>query len=79
MADIATLQLRLAEAELAYHRLATGSAEVTVEHDDMKVTYNTASVPKLQQYIADLRSQLRSAGVLDATQAPRRRPIYPVV
>lgn len=76
MADTATLQARLTEAEGAYHRLQTGTAEVEVQQDGSTVKFNLASVDKLRTYIADLRSQLLAAGVITSDQAPRRRPMY---
>jgi hypothetical protein len=76
MADVATLNLRLAEAELAYHKLMTGAASVSVQQDDMQLTFNIASVDKLRIYIAELKSQLVAAGALDATGAGRRKPLY---
>lgn len=74
--DTATLQTRLLEAELAYHRLMTGALEVEVQQDDMQVKYGLASTDKLRAYIADLRSQLAKAGALDAADAGRRRAMY---
>ena len=74
--DTVTLQTRLLEAELAYHRLQTGVAEVEVQHGDLQVKYSMASVDRLRQYIADLKAQLVAAGALDATDAARRKPLY---
>jgi hypothetical protein len=76
MSDTATLQVRLAEAELAYHRLQTGVLEVECQHDGMAVKYSLASVDKLRAYIADLKAQLVAAGALDATASSRRKPLY---
>ncbi len=76
MADVTTLQGRLPEAELAYHKLMTGAANVSVQQDDMQVTFNIASVDKLRTYIAELKSQLVAAGALDATGAGRCTPLY---
>ena len=76
MADTTTIQMRLSEAELAYHRLQTGTAEVEVQQDGSQVKYNLASVDKLRTYIADLRSQLLAAGALAVADVPRRRPLY---
>lgn len=78
MADLQTLQLRLAEAELAFHRLQTGTAEVIVEQGgevSMKVQYNVASVDRLRSYIAELKSQIAVLGGGTAGLA-RRRPLY---
>ena len=64
MADLATLQTRLTEAELAYHNLLAGSVEEEVSHGDMRVKY-TRSVTALQQlqtYIADLKAQIAALG-----------------
>lgn len=78
MADVATLQLRLAEAELAYHRLQTGTSTVAVQQDDMQVTFNLANVDRLRSYIAELKAQLSALGVTDAgnTAVGRRQPLY---
>lgn len=78
MADIATLQLRLAEAELAYHKLQTGTKHVAVQQDDMQVTFNLANVDRLRLYIAELKSQLAELGVSDAgnSAVTRRVPLY---
>lgn len=78
MADIATLQLRLAEAELAYHKLMTGTKQVAVQQDDMQVTFNMTNVDRLRSYIAELKSQLSNLGVGDAGNSAvgRRAPIY---
>lgn len=78
MADIATLQLRLAEAELAYHKLMTGTKQVQVQQDDMQVTFNMTNADRLRSYIAELKSQLSNLGVSDAGNSAitRRAPIY---
>lgn len=74
--DTSTLQTRLLEAELAYHRLQTGVAEVEVQHGDMTVKDSMASVDKLRLYIADLKAQLVAAGALTADESGRRKPLY---
>jgi hypothetical protein len=76
MADVSTLQIRLAEAELAFHRLATGSAEAEVTQDGITVKYSQASREGLNVYLASLRDQLSAQGITDATALPRRRPLY---
>jgi hypothetical protein len=78
MADLATLQLRLAEAELAYHRLQTGTAEIEVEQGGevaMKVKYSLTSVDKLRAYISDLKAQV-AALTGTTSELARRRPLY---
>lgn len=64
MADLITLQARLAEAEAALHQLHIGSKAENVEHDGMRVTYTRADVSKLEGYIAGLKSQIAIAGGL---------------
>lgn len=71
MADLATLQTRLAEAEAAYHRLQTGAAEETVQHGDMRVTYTAASAGKLASYIESLKAQIAAAGGSNSGYARR--------
>lgn len=63
MADLATLQSRLDEAEAAYHRLMlpeTVSVEVTFP-DRSKVVYAPANLPALLAYISTLRMQVAQA------------------
>lgn len=78
MADLTTLQTRLLEAELAYHRLQTGTAEVLVEQGgevSMKVQYSLTSVDKLRTYIGELKNQI-AAATGNSAGLVRRRPIY---
>lgn len=72
MSDIATLQARLVEAESAYHRLMTGSLEESISKGDRNVRYKPTEAPKLQSYIADLKSQIAA---LSGTTSARRRAI----
>lgn len=64
MADLATLQTWLTEAEVAYHKLLTGAQEVQVQHGDMQLTYaNSAEQLKLlRTYIDSLKSQIAAGG-----------------
>lgn len=64
MADLATLQTRLLEAELAHHKLMTGAQVVSVEHADMKTQYfsSVTSMQMLTAYIASLKSQIADLG-----------------
>ena len=59
MADLATLQTRLAEAEEAHHQLLMGAKEVTVSIGNYgSTTYAQASADKLEQYIQRLQAQI---------------------
>jgi len=62
MADLATLQARLLEAEIAYHRLMTGTKTVEVQHGDMRSKYSEAESGALLAYIADLKAQIAALG-----------------
>jgi len=64
MADLATLQTRLTDAEAAYHALLTGTKEVEVQHGEMTVKYSTSvtQMVQLQSYIADLKAQIVALG-----------------
>lgn len=61
MADIATLQRRLAEAEDALHALTLGRKPQAVSSDSGSVTYTPASVGELRSYIQTLRQQIAMA------------------
>lgn len=59
MADLATLQTRLGEAEEAHHLLMTGAKEVTVSIGNYgSTTYQQASIERLEQYIQRLQAQI---------------------
>jgi hypothetical protein len=62
MADLATLQARLAEAESAYHALLTGALQVEIEHGDMRTKYQASAKGELAAYITDLKAQIAAAG-----------------
>jgi hypothetical protein len=74
MADAATLQARLDEAEAALHRLVTGSQveelRLSAGEASRAGRYTPADVNELRAYIGDLRRQLgqptrrRAIGVL---------------
>lgn len=68
--DSVTLQLRLAEAEEAYHQLMTGRSVVMIrDSNGEQIQYSNASASKLAQYITTLRSQL---GLPGGASAPMR-------
>jgi hypothetical protein len=73
VADLATLQARLDEAELAYHKLLTGTQEIEVQHGDMKTSYfnSVSGMERLGAYIESLKSQIAAAGG-STTGLPRR-------
>ena len=58
MADTATLQTRLTEAEDALHRVLTGQSVTVVGYDGHRTEYSAASAGDLRRYIATLRRQL---------------------
>lgn len=63
MADLATLQTRLAEAEEAHHQLLTGAKEVSVSIGGYgATTYAQANIEKLEQYIQKLNAQIARIG-----------------
>lgn len=69
----ATKKLWLAEAELALHRLLTGTAEQTVQFGSGKsVTYTAANINQLKAYIADLKNQVAAC---DGQVQSRRGPV----
>lgn len=71
MTDCATKRIWLAEAENALHKLMTGSKSQTITFGSGKsVTYNTASISKLQIYINDLRQQVAAC---DGTASTTKR------
>jgi hypothetical protein len=60
MADLATLQNRLGEAEAAYHRLATGSQLEEVWIDGTRTRYTPSDASKLSTYISGLQAEIGS-------------------
>jgi hypothetical protein len=71
MADLATLQARLDEAESAYHRLMTGSLEESIGLGDMQVRYTRAESDRLAAYVSQLKSDVAAAG--GSSSGARRR------
>lgn len=62
MATLAQLQSDLVDAEAALKKLLLGINEVTVEHNDMRVTYKETDVGALQGYIDNLKAKIVLAG-----------------
>jgi hypothetical protein len=74
MADLATLQARLADAELAEHKLITGSQRVSVGFGAGKtVTYTQATLADLRAYITRLKEEI--AALTGASTPAKRGPI----
>lgn len=73
MTDCLTKKLWLAEAELALHRLLTGTAEQTVQFGPSKsVTYTQANINQLKVYINDLRNEI---AVCEGQEPAKRGPV----
>ena len=62
MATLAQLQSDLIDAEAALKKLRLGINEVTVEHGDMRVTYQETDGGDLQAYIDNLKAKIVAAG-----------------
>lgn len=58
MADIETLQARLAEAEAMLHTLILGKTVTSASFEGKAVTYTPADESKVRGYIAELKLQL---------------------
>lgn len=71
MADLATLQARLAEAEAAYHKLVTGTKTVEIQHGEMRQKYTETTMANLRAYIDELESKIEALGGTEVGQ--RRR------
>lgn len=61
MASRETLEQRLADAEDAYHRLSTGTLEVTIQYENRSTTYAKADLGQLKNYIRELKADLGTA------------------
>ncbi len=62
MADLATLQTRLAEAESAFHKLVIGGQAVEIQHGDMRKRYTPGEAGELASYIDRLKSEIELLG-----------------
>ena len=71
--DLATLQLRLAEALDALHRWATGDGEVSVDMDGVRTTYSEVNQKRLEGYVNQLQVAIRAK----ETGTTSRGPLYP--
>jgi signal recognition particle GTPase len=50
-------ETRLLEARIALHKLATGTAEVSVGYGDRSVTFRAANIDQLRVYIRELEQE----------------------
>ena len=74
--DESTLRLYIAEAEVALHRLMTGTATVEVRDSSGElIRFNNANASRLRQYLADLKAQLAD---LLAARPNMRGPMRPM-
>lgn len=72
MADVATLRLWLAQAEVALHKLTIGQLVVEIDVPGKGGSkYTAANRGDLEAYVGDLRRQVLTA----EGAAPRRGPI----
>lgn len=62
MADLATLQSRLTDAEAALHQLNIGAQQMQVDHGDMRVVFTKTTIGDLRRYIDDLKAQIAALG-----------------
>ena len=53
----------LAEAELAYHKIMTNKAVVSVWYNSRRTEFSIANVDTLKRYIADLKAQIAGTSV----------------
>lgn len=73
MADLATLQAWLVEAEAARHALATGARVVEVSKDGDRMAYQAGNAGQLDTYAADLRVLIAELQNPLPASLPRRR------
>ena len=69
--DLATLQARLTDAQLAYHQLMIGKGTASVTIEGRSVSYSRTDMVNLAAYISDLQRQISA---LTSTQV-RRGPL----
>lgn len=76
MADLATLNARLTEAEDAKHQLALGQSVVKVMRDGRQIEYGKSDAGTLGNYIRDMQKQIADLEADAAGESrPRRRAI----
>ena len=57
-----TMQVQLAEARQAYHKLMTGQTVVRIQRDGKTVEFKAADRAQLRSYITELESQIGASG-----------------
>lgn len=73
MADLETLQTRLAEAEAARHSLAMGERVIEVLRDGRRMTFQASNRGDLDAYISELKASIADLEAVAASALPRRR------
>ena len=68
--DLAILQARLTDAQLAYHALMIGKATASVSYDGKSVTYTQATMGNLAAYVALLQNQIAALTGLRIRRGP---------
>lgn len=72
-AELLQKKLNLAEAEMALHKLVTGTKEQTVSFGSGKsVTYTAASLAELRRYINELKDEIAVAEGTGRARGPVR-------
>lgn len=64
MADLATLELRLAEAELAKHKIAMGKQVILQSYaaeGSNTLQFGPANLPELKAHISELKAEIARA------------------
>lgn len=70
--DAVTLALWLSEAQIARHKLATGTKEASVSYEGKSVTFTQSDLFRLDVYIGDLLKAIAElSGVVT-----RKGPVY---
>ena len=71
MADLATLQARLSEAETARHQRAIGGTVSDVWKDGRRIRYETMTDREFDAYIANLKRDIAAAEAIEAGRPAR--------
>lgn len=76
MADLATLQQWLSEAQIAYHTaMLSGTVTVVVDQNGERIEYGRSNPANLLKYIASLQAQINSLLGVAVVGGPLR-PVF---